>query len=47
VDQPALWSAEIPALYRLTLVLRDEKGQVLDVEACDVGFVGSKSATVC
>ncbi len=38
VDQPALWSAEIPALYRLTLVLRDEKGQVLDVEACDVGF---------
>ncbi len=38
VDQPALWSAEIPALYRLTLVLRDGQGQVLDVEACDVGF---------
>ena len=38
VDQPALWSAEIPALYRLTLELRNGQGQVLDVEACDVGF---------
>ena len=38
VEHPALWSAEIPALYRLTLVLRDAQGQILDVEACDVGF---------
>ncbi|MDY1036752.1 beta-galactosidase [Lelliottia sp. CFBP8978] len=38
VDRPALWSAEIPALYRLTLTLRDAQGSVLEVEACDVGF---------
>ena len=38
MEHPALWSAEIPALYRLTLVLRDAQGQIQDVEACDVGF---------
>ena len=38
VDRPALWSAETPALYRLTLVLRDGQGNLLEVEACDVGF---------
>jgi len=38
VKEPALWSAETPELYRLTIALRDAKGNVLDVEACDVGF---------
>ena len=38
VDQPRLWSAETPYLYRATLALLDENDQVLDVEAYDVGF---------
>ena len=36
--QPALWSAETPNLYRLVLALLDATGQVLESEACDVGF---------
>lgn len=38
VPQPALWSAEIPNLYRAVLVLRTATGQVLESEACDIGF---------
>jgi beta-galactosidase len=38
VDQPALWSAETPELYRLTIALLNPQGEVLEVEACDVGF---------
>lgn len=38
VKEPALWSAETPELYRLTIALRDAQGNTLDVEACDVGF---------
>ncbi|MGO3907929.1 beta-galactosidase [Huaxiibacter chinensis] len=38
VDKPLLWSAESPELYRLTIALHDGEGQVLEVEACDVGF---------
>ncbi|MGG5838937.1 sugar-binding domain-containing protein, partial [Huaxiibacter chinensis] len=38
VDNPLLWSAESPELYRLTIALHDTQGQVLEVEACDVGF---------
>ncbi|ASV54376.1 Beta-galactosidase [Lelliottia jeotgali] len=38
VEKPALWSAEVPALYRLTIALRDGQGNLLEVEACDVGF---------
>ncbi|WP_442779842.1 beta-galactosidase [Enterobacter cancerogenus] len=38
VDAPALWSAETPELYRLTLALQDSEGKVVEVEACDVGF---------
>ncbi|MBV8042864.1 beta-galactosidase [Pluralibacter sp.] len=38
VERPALWSAEAPNLYRLTLTLADERGQTLECEACDVGF---------
>ncbi|SFT42336.1 beta-galactosidase [Kosakonia arachidis] len=38
VAAPALWSAETPNLYRLTLTLIDAQGYVLEAEACDVGF---------
>ncbi|WP_342321841.1 beta-galactosidase [Kosakonia sp. BYX6] len=38
VSSPVLWSAETPRLYRLTLTLLDAQNQVLEVEACDVGF---------
>ncbi|MDK9366390.1 beta-galactosidase [Lelliottia wanjuensis] len=38
VERPELWSAETPALYRLTLALRDGQGNLLETEACDVGF---------
>ncbi|WP_343646431.1 beta-galactosidase [Enterobacter sp.] len=38
VKEPALWSAETPELYRLTIALRDPQGNALEVEACDVGF---------
>ncbi|MBE8887702.1 glycoside hydrolase family 2 TIM barrel-domain containing protein, partial [Enterobacter hormaechei] len=38
VNAPALWSAETPECYRLTMSLRDAQGNVLETEACDVGF---------
>ncbi len=38
VENPLLWSAETPHLYRLTVALYNRAGQLLDVEACDVGF---------
>lgn len=38
VAAPRKWSAETPHLYRLTLTLLDEQGQVIESEACDVGF---------
>ncbi|MCU6170009.1 beta-galactosidase [Enterobacter bugandensis] len=38
IDRPALWSAETPELYRLTMALLGPQGEVLEVEACDVGF---------
>jgi Beta-galactosidase/beta-glucuronidase len=38
VEEPALWSAETPSLYRLTMTLRTAQNQLLETEACDVGF---------
>ena len=38
VEHPALWSAETPELYRLTIALLNPQGEVVEVEACDVGF---------
>lgn len=38
VENPALWSAETPHLYRATVALRDLQGNLLEVEAYDVGF---------
>lgn len=35
---PLLWSAEVPHLYILVLVLRDQHGTTLECEACQVGF---------
>jgi len=38
VDKPLLWSAETPHLYRLVISLLNAQGEVLESEACDVGF---------
>ena len=38
VEQPALWSAETPTLYRATLALLAPDGEIIEVEAYDVGF---------
>lgn len=38
VEDPAKWTAETPNLYRFLLVLRDENGEVLQVEHTRVGF---------
>ncbi|MGL5948920.1 MAG: glycoside hydrolase family 2 TIM barrel-domain containing protein, partial [Aeromonas sp.] len=38
VREPAKWSAETPHLYRLTVSLLDEQGQMIECEGYDVGF---------
>ncbi|MGC9467879.1 MAG: glycoside hydrolase family 2 TIM barrel-domain containing protein, partial [Anaerolineae bacterium] len=38
VANPKKWSAEHPNLYTLLLTLKDEAGEVLEVEGCNVGF---------
>ncbi|MBE3561856.1 MAG: DUF4981 domain-containing protein, partial [Ktedonobacteraceae bacterium] len=38
VSNPQKWSAESPALYHLLLILRDEKGELLQVIPQRVGF---------
>ncbi|MBH2900198.1 beta-galactosidase [Serratia ureilytica] len=38
VERPALWSAETPALYRATVALLSPEGEIIEVEAYDVGF---------
>lgn len=38
ISCPRLWSDEDPYRYRLVLILRDEQGEALDIEACNVGF---------
>ncbi|MGB9097491.1 beta-galactosidase [Erwinia sp.] len=38
VENPELWSAETPHLYRATVALLDAEGTLLEVEAYDVGF---------
>ncbi len=38
VQNPAKWSAEIPTLYTLLLVLKDMDGRILEVEPCRFGF---------
>ncbi|WP_176085428.1 glycoside hydrolase family 2 TIM barrel-domain containing protein [Martelella sp. HB161492] len=38
IDQPALWSAEVPNLYRLVITLKDKAGRVSEVVPQAVGF---------
>lgn len=38
VENPEKWSAESPALYRLTVSLLDARKRIVEVEAYDVGF---------
>ncbi|MBF0277055.1 MAG: beta-galactosidase [SAR324 cluster bacterium] len=38
VSRPLKWSAEQPFLYTLVLSLRDENGEILDIESCRIGF---------
>ena len=38
VNNPLLWSAEVPELYRLVLTLLDNNNQAIEYEACDVGM---------
>lgn len=38
VTHPLLWSAEVPALYKVVLTLKDQKGAVEEVLASDFGF---------
>ncbi|KAA8997784.1 beta-galactosidase [Affinibrenneria salicis] len=38
VARPALWSAELPHLYRVVVMLHDGDGALIEAEACDVGF---------
>ena len=38
VANPKKWSAERPYLYSLLITLKDDQGQVVEVETCKVGF---------
>lgn len=38
VENPRLWSHEVPNLYRLTLTLLDKYGDEIESEACNVGL---------
>ena len=38
IDQPLLWSAETPHLYRAVIALLEADGTLIEAEACDVGF---------
>ncbi|MCG7587330.1 glycoside hydrolase family 2 TIM barrel-domain containing protein, partial [Photobacterium sp. OFAV2-7] len=38
VRDPKKWSAEVPSLYRCVVSLLNENGDVVDIEAYDVGF---------
>lgn len=49
VEAPELWSAELPTLYRAPLTLLDAQGDVVEVEAYDIGFrrVGIENGLLC
>ncbi|KAF6153070.1 hypothetical protein GIB67_034792 [Kingdonia uniflora] len=38
LEMPKLWSAEQPNLYTLVVILKDEQGQLVDCESCQVGI---------
>ncbi|MDY3918920.1 MAG: glycoside hydrolase family 2 TIM barrel-domain containing protein [Candidatus Limivivens sp.] len=49
VRNPKLWSAETPNLYRLFLILKDERGRVVDVAVKKIGFreIRVENGAVC
>ncbi len=38
IKNPLKWSAEAPNLYTLLLTLKDEKGNIMEVKSCKIGF---------
>ncbi|MFW9972251.1 MAG: glycoside hydrolase family 2 TIM barrel-domain containing protein, partial [Candidatus Odinarchaeota archaeon] len=38
VKNPQKWSAETPALYMVLLILKNSKGEIIEVEQCNYGF---------
>ena len=38
VSRPRKWSAEDPYLYTMLLTLKNESGEIIEVESCHVGF---------
>ncbi|UKM64514.1 DUF4981 domain-containing protein [Flavobacteriaceae bacterium GSB9] len=38
VENPKKWSAEIPNLYRLNIILKDNKGEIIEIIPQQVGF---------
>ena len=38
VSNPLKWSAEFPNLYTLVLVLKDQGGNIVETESCNLGF---------
>ncbi|HEY9197327.1 MAG TPA: glycoside hydrolase family 2 TIM barrel-domain containing protein, partial [Mucilaginibacter sp.] len=38
IDQPLLWSAETPNLYKVVFTLKDNKGNIQEVSASEFGF---------
>ena len=38
VSKPRKWSAEDPYLYTMLLILKNERGEIVEVESCHVGF---------
>ena len=38
VNHPELWSSEIPNLYQMTFVLKDDSGEMMEVTATPFGF---------
>eukprot|EP00241_Pyramimonas_parkeae_P000147 CAMPEP_0114238822 /NCGR_PEP_ID=MMETSP0058-20121206/8125_1 /TAXON_ID=36894 /ORGANISM="Pyramimonas parkeae, CCMP726" /LENGTH=1153 /DNA_ID=CAMNT_0001350949 /DNA_START=171 /DNA_END=3632 /DNA_ORIENTATION=+ len=47
VKEAQLWSAEHPALYVAVVTLRDQQGQLLDCESCQVGIREVKISDKC
>jgi hypothetical protein len=45
IMNPKLWSAEVPFLYTLVLILKDPAGVVIHCEACRVGIRQVRNAT--
>lgn len=42
ISEPKLWTAETPNLYTLLVMLKDSKGEIIEVERCRVGFRSSE-----